>query len=183
MRAVCLVVGHVGSGSSDLYASLCRHPWVAGRRQRDRVYASAADLLALAASPGRVTHAGGVQLDELLYNHQLQTKAAYSLCKFIYVVRRPRHALPLVGYGPEQSVAYYLFRLRRMCEMAKRSGGLLVPWDSLGRCGAAVGRYLGLRDVPDCPVSLPRDAPEPPVAAEAGYEAYFSFLSRHLEVV
>jgi hypothetical protein len=70
----------------------------------------------------------------------------------VYLVRPARSSLNSIlsserNYTEETAAAYYRFRLRRMCEMAKRTpDAVLVTWDDLakGRAFPTIEEYLGL---------------------------------------
>jgi hypothetical protein len=94
-----------------------------------------------------------IWMDELMFNHLLCTEAFYyGVAKFIYVIREP---FPTINgivshhkYSPEAAVRYYCYRLRRLCEMAKRTpGAVLLTWDDLltGRLDGEVEDYLNLK--------------------------------------
>lgn len=73
-------------------------------------------------------------IDKLIYNRDLTNKAFYNICKFIYMVRSPEIPLATLisqGYPPQGAETYYLFRLRRMCEMANKTGGILLTYEDL----------------------------------------------------
>ena len=48
---------------------------------------------------------------------------------------------------PEFAIRKYLFRLRRLCEMAKRTDGILLTWEDLsaGKGMDLIENYLDLR--------------------------------------
>ena len=65
-------------------------------------------------------------LDCLLHNHMFSARDSYKDCKFIYLIDEPRYVLPkLYEINQHPNVnnmkSYYLYRLRRICEMAKRT--------------------------------------------------------------
>lgn len=109
-------------------------------------------LLALTDQPHKLPNRSAIYMDELLSNHQLCTKVAYKECAFVYVVREPGPVLNfMVGNDklkPSFAIRKYLYRLRRLCEMAKRTpGAVLLTWDDLavGRGLNLIEEYLGLR--------------------------------------
>lgn len=175
------------SGASYLYESLDRNPRVQGFRS-DRPYTSMLDVLDLTNRKHKLNNAAAVYMDELLYNHWLQTKDAYKYCQFIYVVRRPEPVLnELVSrrlYTPLWATRYYCYRLQRICEMAKRTpGAVLLTWDDLatGRGLPLVEDYLGLK-TPLSRFTLPRRngaslVPHSLVEeAERSFESHLFFL-------
>lgn len=73
-------------------------------------------------------------IDKLMFNYEFTCKNLYSICKFIYMIRSPQVPLSTLiskGYSPEGAETHYLFRLRRMCEMSKKSGGILITYEDL----------------------------------------------------
>lgn len=157
MKKVCFVVSHLMSGSSPLCEVLNDNPRVEHFRL-NRPYNDMTAVLDLIWRDHKTKTSAAVYLDELLYNYSLQTKNVYSWCKFIYVVRPPRPTLNLLVskkvHSPSAAVRYYGYRLRRMCEMAKRTGGVLLTWDDLvtGRGLPLVEEHLGLKEKLEVPV-------------------------------
>lgn len=91
--------------------------------------------------------------DHLLFNMSLSHKSFFDFCKFIYVIRPARASLNEImtlrdkKYTQEDAAKYYRFRLRRICEMAKRSpDSVLLTWDDLAKGTAfpIIEHYLGL---------------------------------------
>lgn len=73
-------------------------------------------------------------IDKLVQNCQISNKVIYDICKFIYLIREPIKSLPNIiqkGFSPSASADYYCFRLRRFCEMAVRTSGILLTYDDL----------------------------------------------------
>ena len=73
-------------------------------------------------------------VDKLMSNYDFTCKSLYGVCKFIYMVRSPQVPLATLmskGYPPGGAETYYLFRLRRMCEMAARTNGALLTYEDL----------------------------------------------------
>lgn len=153
MKRILFVCSHYYSGSTGLCAALDANPRIQGYNfNSHNTYTTPLNLISLTDQPHKLKNKAAIYMDELLENHQLQTKQAYKTCKFIYVVREPEHVLAyLVGnqkIKPEFASRYYLFRLRRLCEMAKRTGGVLLTWNDLesSRGLNIIEDYLGLRE-------------------------------------
>lgn len=73
-------------------------------------------------------------IDKLVNNFDLTCKSIYRICKFIYLIRSPQVPLATLvsrGYSNASAESYYLFRLRRMCEMAIHTGGILLTYEDL----------------------------------------------------
>ena len=198
MKKIVFVVSHLYSGSTALCMAMDLHPRIQiGNLIQGRDYTHPMHLIELSEQPHKFPNRAAIYLEELLYNHQFCVRAAYGVCKFIYVVREPESVLNfMMGLGgvknPEFASRAYLFRLRRMCEMAKRSGGVLLTFEDLmeGRV-ERVPEYLGLK------VALPYDVtmlagyqrkfsstlcPYPMLTkAQDTYEKYLYFLKKHLQ--
>lgn len=136
MKKILFVCSHLYSGSSGLCDALNRHPRIQGYNFASKnSYTSPHSLMYLTDQIHKCTNKAAIYMDELLKNHQLSTKSAYGICKFIYVLREPEVVLSYLikqeRIKPEFAVRNYLFRIRRMCEMSKRSGGILLTWNDL----------------------------------------------------
>lgn len=73
-------------------------------------------------------------VDKLTNNFDFLCKSLYQSCKFIYMIRSPQVPLATLvsrGYLPQYAENYYLFRLRRICEMAAHTGGILLTYEDL----------------------------------------------------
>lgn len=92
-----------------------------------------------------------IYIDKLMKNYEFTCKYLYDVCKFVYMVRSP--FIPLLnligkkGMEPQFAENYYLFRLRRMCEMARKTGGLLLTYEDLmsKRALPLLKNYLGMK--------------------------------------
>ena len=152
MKKVCFVVSHLGSGSSELVESLNKNPRCEIHSTRVQ-YSSPDSLNWMFARGHKMRNSSAVYGDHMLLNASLSCKKFYEFCKFIYVIRPARQSMEGImasGYGEEEASRYYRFRLRRMCEMAKRTpGAVLATWDDMlrGEILGAIESYLGL-DVP-----------------------------------
>ena len=187
MKKICFIASHLSSGSSELFDVLDQNPRVQGFRSQ-RPYPDVPSLMEVTARPHKAGTAAAVYMDELLYNYSLQTKDAYRYCRFVYVVRRPEPTLTALvaakSYTPEAACRYYCFRLRRMCEMARRTpGAVLLTWEdiSTGRGLPLVEEYLNLKE----PLAVPEmkkgtSATLVPFgllsSAEQCYERYLAYL-------
>jgi hypothetical protein len=118
------------------------------------------------------------------YNQTVSSPALYEAAGFLYVVREPAAALAHLmgrGYGEHGAVRYYTYRLRRLCEMARRTpAGLVVTFEAVAtrRADEAIKRFVGVKELP----STYRPA-VPPVLSEAvtarpraAYERYLTYL-------
>lgn len=151
MKNVCFIVSHLGSGSSDLVDILNGNPRCSIQSSSVR-YEHPGDLDWLFANPHKCRNSSAIYGDHLLFNTSLSCRNLYDRCRFIYVVRPARASLNEIArsrkYLPKFAARYYSFRLRRMCETARRTtDSLFLTWDDLasGRAFSAVEEYLGLK--------------------------------------
>lgn len=151
MKKVCFVVSHLGSGSSSLVASLNANPRCEIRESAAR-YESSASVRWLFKLGHKCRDAGAVYGDHLLFNSSLANRDLYGGFLYIFVVRPARHSLNEIlkmGYGEREASSYYRFRLRRVCEIAKKSpGSVLLTWDDLAKEPSLriIEGYLGLSE-------------------------------------
>ena len=200
MKKIVFVCSHVYSGSSQLCDAMDANPrmQVYGRESEyglpnGSVYGSGFDLLRLTDNKHKISNSASIYVDELLQNYQLSTSDAYPACKFFYVVREPG---PVLNYmqakfrtRPDYASRYYLFRMRRICEMAKRTpGAVLLTFDDLrdGRGMELLKDYLCLKHeiawdpsmLTPVRMRLNQASIEPEALAqvEEGWERYLYFL-------
>lgn len=155
MKKVCFVVSHVGSGSSDLVNIMNGNPRCMINSSPVK-YSGPEDLRWLFSVPHKCRDNSAIYGDHLLFNSSLSCKNLYDKCKFIYVIRPARASLneisttkAVTGLEGRFAARYYSFRLRRICEMARKTGeALLLTWDDLvsGRAFQSVEEYLGLKE-------------------------------------
>lgn len=152
MKKVCFVVSHLGSGSGDLIKVLDRNPRCEFHNSKAQ-YDGPDALKWMFLRGHKCRDNSAIYGDHILYNMQLSCKIFYECCKFIYVIRPARPSLNVISslretrYSEQAAASYYRFRLRRMCEMAKRTpDAVLVTWDDLakGRAFPIIESYLGL---------------------------------------
>lgn len=151
MKNVCFIVSHLGSGSSDLVEVMNGNPRCSIQSSSVR-YEWPGDLDWLFASPHKCRNSSAIYGDHLLFNTSLSCRNLYERCRFIYVVRPARASLNEIAKGrkylPKFAARYYSFRLRRICETARRTAdSLFLTWDDLasGRAFSAIEDYLGLK--------------------------------------
>lgn len=192
MKKIALICSHDYSGSSQLYDAMTENPRIHGCRG-DKTYANMEDFYWLSQNEHKIRNNAGVFIDELLSNMQLRTKEAYGLCKFVYVVRSPEQVINYMvvrkNIRADYAARAYLFRIRRLCEMAKRTpGAVLLTYDDLreGRGIDLIEEHLCLKEpikwrpASLAPVSMrlsPANfAPEALAQVEEGWERYLYFL-------
>lgn len=133
------VVTHVGSGGTVLCRVLSEDLFVRSLGRTGVIYDHPDALEKARDKIDSVVRKGDRNyndwyIDKILYNYEFTCKQLYKTCKFIYMVRSPLvPLLTLVSRGSPVSGAetYYLFRLRRMCEMAVKTGGALLTYEDL----------------------------------------------------
>jgi len=75
-----------------------------------------------------------ILFDIIKENVGIQTDGLYDNCKFIYLIKQPKHVLEnLLSIFPmDRVLKYYCFRLRRICEMAhKTPGSVFLTYDDV----------------------------------------------------
>lgn len=188
MKKVCFIVSHLGSSSDDLVHILNGNP-------RCQFYSTSVqydgpEALEWMFKRGhKCKDSAAVYGDHLLMNTSLSSRKLYEFCKFIYVIRPARGSFcAMASAGVEESRAqrYYAFRLRRICEMARRTpGAALLTWGDLasGKAYGTIERYLGL-NVPlradERHFAASDDGPFAERTVEKGqdaYERYFYYLN------
>lgn len=140
------VATHLGSGASLLCDSLGKHIYTT---RMDRLFYSHPKNFTPFKEANPYTK---IFYDKLTFNFQIASPALYKICKFVYVVREAaptlNHLINRKGYSIDGAYRYYCYRLRRICEMAKKTpGSLLITWDDImsERAFESVQKYLGLK--------------------------------------
>jgi len=185
LKKVCFVVSHLGSGSGSLVAALNSDPRCEIRESGAR-YDSPSGVRWLFRLGHKCRDASAVYGDHLLFNASMSSRRLYGMFMNIFVIRPARHSLNEIlrhGYNEKGASSYYRFRLRRICEMARRSKhSLLVTWDDLARESSMsiIHEFLGL----SAPLqSVQATVPEAELCSEAvveecqqAYDRYFYYL-------
>ncbi len=153
LKRVLFSITHLGSGSLPLLNILNQNPRVQFSPASPVVH-NYTDLQPLTATPHKMTSVAAMYAFEIAYNYQFGTRNPVRHAHHLFVVRQPEAVLTLLvsgGYGREEAARYYCYRLRRICEIAKRvEQGMLLTFDDLqrGEYGSAVKTFLGLKDEP-----------------------------------
>lgn len=188
MKKVCFVVSHLGSGSGRLVSAMNVHAQCQIHESSVR-YDSPAAFRWLFRAGHKCGDASAVYGDHLLFNASISSKSVYGAFRAIFVIRPARGSLNSIvraGYSPSSAASYYCFRLRRMCEAARRSPGApLLEWDDLAkeRSARIIKEYLGLSS-PLAPASTDEEegrdiCPESVIDyCQRAYERYYYYLSR-----
>jgi len=185
LKKVCFVVSHLGSGSGSLVSALNANPRCEIRDSGAR-YDGASGIRWLFRMGHKCRDASAVYGDHLLFNASISSKRLYGMFQNIFVIRPARHSLNeivLRGYNEKGASSYYRFRLRRICEMARRSPeSLLLTWDDLARDSSMriIEEYLGLSAPLETPrTGVPaRDSCSEAVVDECqqAYDRYYYYL-------
>lgn len=153
MKKVCFLVTHLGSGFEDLSRVLNRNLRCEFHNSGSQ-YDSPEALEWMTSRTHKCMDNSAVFGDVLLFNMQLSCKTLYNTCRFIYLIRPARASLneimasKVYDYTENSAAMYYRYRLRRICEIAKRTpDAVLATWDDLakGRTFPIIEQYLGLK--------------------------------------
>jgi len=126
MRKTVFIVSHLGSGYENLLPSLLENSRII--LVSNCSYNYYRNLLDIINVPCNLKYKNKAtySLDCLLHNHMFSARDSYKDCKFIYLIDEPKYVLPkLYEINQHPNInnmkSYYLYRLRRICEMAKRT--------------------------------------------------------------
>jgi|GEM_PF-6906722 len=151
MNPVLFVTSHLCSGADGLISILNINPRIEMLCPQI-VYEHPTDLEPLIEQQHKLSNTAAIYGDYLWYNSQFSCKALYKLCKFVYVIREAKSSINEITEHYRHSIdmvpAYYAFRLRRICEMAKRTpGAVLLTWNDLatGKGLPLIEEYLRLK--------------------------------------
>jgi hypothetical protein len=118
MKIVLLVVSHVGSNSSSFCQLLDKNKRIQYVEQ-NLIYDNLASIEYITSIEHKSTI--GIYLNELLYNYQISNKSMCKFCDFIYLIRDPKTFYV-------ENIDYYIFRLRRIYELAREFKGMFLTW-------------------------------------------------------
>jgi hypothetical protein len=148
------IATHIGAGGNMLADMISANRRIARiRRDSTQVYT---DPIALDYAQ-RKTLEGNPNarmfVDRIVFNHELAHTSFYADCLFVFLVREPEATLKhLVGLGYTERAAarYYTYRLRRLCEMARRAKhSIVTTWDELVSKQAfpAIKELIGMKEL------------------------------------
>ncbi len=128
MNQLFLVVSHLGASSNSLCKAIACTETIHWMRE-GFVYKHPTDITAYLSA---IRHKG-VFLNEILYNYQIAHKGVYQAANFIYLIRDPASAIQInKAKDAALAVNYYVFRLRRIYEMAKETkNAIFLSWYDL----------------------------------------------------
>ena len=133
MKRYLLIASHLGANSQNLCAALDRTDSIQWIRN-GFVFTHPSDLNSFFSGINhKFSNSLGVFTTELLYNYQLTHKGVCEFCNFIYLIREPKTAVRIANPNfATVAVNYYIFRLRRIYEMARETkGAIFLTWDDL----------------------------------------------------
>lgn len=151
MKKVVFLMSHIGSGSNALYSLLASHPRIMGL-ENENVYDSQISLIAAAERKHKLNNASRIYLDHILYNFQ------YSLrpdpwVRMVFLAREPEGSIDYMVnrkiFKKSEAKRYYLYRMRRMCELAKRNpNSIFLTYSKIreGRGLSELRDYLELKE-------------------------------------
>jgi len=152
MKKVLFLSSHLGSESDQLYVAFCDLLSIQGYK-KENIYRSMQDIYFLTERKHKLKTSARVYMDHLLFNYQFSCKQAYENCKFIFIVREPEETIEFLVsnklYNKKDAISYYLYRIRRICEMAKNSkDGLFLTHANLknGKGIQEIKDYLNIKE-------------------------------------
>lgn len=132
MKRVILIVSHLGSGSASLCYCLAQTNIVQWM-QDGIIYDDPTATESLLSAKHKYSNVVGLYVNEVLYNYQISHKTIYQVCEIVYLIRDPKTSIKILKpKDAEYALNYYIFRLRRIYEMAKETKGMIfLTWDDL----------------------------------------------------
>jgi hypothetical protein len=132
MKRVILIVSHLGSGSASLCYCLAQTNIVQWM-QDGIIYDDPTATESLLSTKHKYSNTVGLYVNEVLYNYQISHKAIYVTCEIVYLIRDPKTSIKIVKPNDaEYALNYYIFRLRRIYEMAKETkSAVFLTWEDL----------------------------------------------------
>jgi hypothetical protein len=133
MKRILLVISHLGAGSASLCYYLAQNKiiqWMQDGIIYDHPTESIESLL---STKHKYSNSTGLYVNEVLYNYQISHKTIYQACEFIYLIRDPKSSIKILKPTDAHfALNYYIFRLRRIYEMARETkGAVFLTWDDL----------------------------------------------------
>lgn len=142
------LTSHYCSGSAELRETMNLHSQIS-ISETETIYDN---LLSLnVTEKHKLDNITAIWGDHILNNVQFRCKDFYSHCKFIFVIRSPKHCLNEMRNifpSDQHAFVYYIFRLRRLYEMiVKTKQRIVLTWDDLQNKKSAdlITEFLQLR--------------------------------------
>lgn len=152
MKKVLFLSSHLGSESDQLYVAFCDLLSIQGYK-KENIYRSMQDIYFLTERKHKLKTSARIYMDHLLFNYQFSCKQAYENCKFIFIVREPEETIEFLVsnklYNKKDAISYYLYRIRRICEMAKNTKeGLFLTHANLknGKGIQEIKDYINIKE-------------------------------------
>lgn len=133
MKRIILVVSHLGAGSVNLCYCLAQSKIIEWA-QDGIIYDHPTDSIeSLLSTRHKYSNRIGLYVNEVLYNYQICHKGMYKTCEFIFLIRDPKTSIKVLKSSDSVfALDYYIFRLRRIYEMAiETKGAIFLTWDDL----------------------------------------------------
>lgn len=189
MNTILFVTSHLGAEHNQLVSALNRHSRILIHNVQG-TYQHISDIELLIAAGHKRPGVAAIYGDQLLYNHQFCCKPLLGWCRFVYLIQNAKCSLNTIlaekncPYTPLRAFRYYAYRLRRICEMAKRTpGAVMLRWRDVveGKGESLIADYLKIKgvalDVESADVSSADSVPyEILRKAEDCYERHLYYL-------
>lgn len=152
MKKTLFVISHLGSDSQFLVDCLNKNKFFM-ISNNSMYYDSFESLERLSNRNHKMgDHPKSYRGDHLLYNFLFSSKRLYSISKFIYLISSPRRSLNLIiknhkEYNQERAYNYYIFRIRRIYEMLKKTPkSIFLTHEDLqtGKCFSIIEQYFDI---------------------------------------
>ena len=148
------VATHAYSGGIDLLDSLTTHPKIFGYESKS-VYTNALSLRTLQANISnryQIKSIAPIFVDILTNNVQIQSESLYRNANFIYLIRQPLYPLSqlLTKMNTKSALNHYCFRLRKLCEMAKKTPkSVFLTFENLfsDNCHTVIEKHLRVTNI------------------------------------
>lgn len=146
MKKVVFIFSHLNSGIEFLTDKVLNNNPLLDVKKSNILYENASSLEYLFNSGHKNKTMAAIYSDIILHNYQFGCRDLYKICKFIYLIREPKYVLnSLINYKPINAYNYYCYRLRRIYETAKETGGLLLNWSNIKESLPLIENYLKLK--------------------------------------
>lgn len=191
MKKILFLNSHPYSGSMELYDTLSKNSYIQGyRNYRQKIYSNHYDFFQILTQKHKRDDKHAIYLDEIYFNYALSTRMDLSSCYFIHIIRSPDYLNFITEkINFEFFIKRYLYRLRRICEIAKRTPkSIFFTFEDLKKEESMdmIKDFLSLKDKPDLPnldnvtPGITKDCIPYGVMkkTEASYEKYLAYLKQ-----
>ena len=169
-------MSHLGAGCENLCEALYENPLIDWYKPNLLCNHPEA-IYMLSLQPHKSEDPSSIWMKEILYNHYLSHKVICQMCSFIYLIREPKGTLNSLVKAKDTIdplTRYYIFRLRRLYEMARHTPNALLLND-LTNASESIQEYLDLKEPIKVKVDEGQDINIPKQfmdSAERVYEKY-----------